>query len=279
MCWKYSDFIPITFMLGFYVTLVVGRWWNMFKNIGWVDSFALLVCVYVKGGDEKARMIRRTIARYVCLAQVMAFRTISISVRKRFPTFDSLVDAGMYLLRFSHNSFAHFYALSMLRKQIWYLEKSEKERFEDRKYWLPIKWSMDLIQIAQIENRIPSHHAVKEMYKEILSFRNKLVSLVHFDWVPVPLVYTQTVCLTVRLYFFIAAFGRQYIESEEHPQQWPLDAFFPFLTTVQFICYVGWLKVAEALLNPFGDDDDDFECNWVIDRNLQVCHHLQKRSS
>lgn len=41
-----------------------------------------------------------------------------------------------------------------------------------------------------------------------------------------------------------------------------------------FICclvtFASWVQVAETLINPFGEDDDDFEINAYIDRNMQV---------
>uniref|UniRef100_A0A914ULZ0 Bestrophin homolog n=1 Tax=Plectus sambesii TaxID=2011161 RepID=A0A914ULZ0_9BILA len=49
-----------------------------------------------------------------------------------------------------------------------------------------------------------------------------------------------------------------------------IDLYVPVVTIVQFTFYIGWMKVAEALVNPFGEDDDDFEVNWLLDRNLQV---------
>lgn len=46
----------------------------------------------------------------------------------------------------------------------------------------------------------------------------------------------------------------------------------PILTILQFIFYMGWLKVAETMMNPFGEDDDDFEVNFMVDRNLQMSY-------
>ena len=58
--------------------------------------------------------------------------------------------------------------------------------------------------------------------------------------------------------------------SEEPFDQHTPDMVVPFFTILEFIAYMGWIKVAETLLNPFGDDDEDFEINYLIDRNLQV---------
>ena len=46
--------------------------------------------------------------------------------------------------------------------------------------------------------------------------------------------------------------------------------YIPFFTIIEFIGYIGWIKVAETLLNPWGDDDEDFQINYLIDRNFQV---------
>lgn len=33
---------------------------------------------------------------------------------------------------------------------------------------------------------------------------------------------------------------------------------------------MGWLKVAETLVNPFGSDDDDFELDEILERHVTV---------
>lgn len=74
------------------------------------------------------------------------------------------------------------------------------------------------------------------------------------------------VTLAVYSYFLTIIMGHQWTEGNKYK----FDLYFPIFTTLQFFFYIGWLKVAESMINPFGDDDDDFEVNWMVDRNLQV---------
>ena len=53
-----------------------------------------------------------------------------------------------------------------------------------------------------------------------------------------------------------------------------MDYYIPVFTVLQFLFYVGWLKVAEALLNPYGEDDEDFDTNWMVDRHLQLSYMM-----
>uniref|UniRef100_A0A3Q0SMK4 Bestrophin homolog n=1 Tax=Amphilophus citrinellus TaxID=61819 RepID=A0A3Q0SMK4_AMPCI len=93
-CDKYAEQIPVTFVLGFYVTLVVNRWWNQFVNLPWPDRLMFHISSCVQGKDEYGRLLRRTLVRYVNLTSLLIFRSVSTAVCKRFPTMDHVVEAG-----------------------------------------------------------------------------------------------------------------------------------------------------------------------------------------
>ena len=47
-----------------------------------------------------------------------------------------------------------------------------------------------------------------------------------------------------------------------------IDLYYPIFMTVRFLFIFGWLRVAETLYNPFGEDDEDFELNELLNRNI-----------
>ena len=59
---KYFDaflnLIPLSFVLGFYVSYVASRWWQQFLAIPWPDKLFHSVACFVDGFDEESRMLR-----------------------------------------------------------------------------------------------------------------------------------------------------------------------------------------------------------------------------
>ncbi|XP_029453063.1 bestrophin-3 isoform X1 [Rhinatrema bivittatum] len=249
-CDKYAEQIPVTFVLGFYVTLVVNRWWNQFVNMPWPDRLMFLISSNVHGRDEYGRLLRRTLMRYVNLTSLIIFRSVSTAVYKRFPTMDYVVDAG-------------------------FMTAEERKIFDSLKsphlkYWVPFIWFGNLASKARKEGRIRDSIDLQIIMKEMNRFRSWCSLLFGYDWVGIPLVYTQVVTLAVYTFFFACLIGRQFLDPSQAYAGHDLDLYVPIFTLLQFFFYAGWLKVAEQLINPFGEDDDDFETNWCIDRNLQV---------
>ena len=113
---------------------------------------------------------------------------------------------------------------------------------------------------------------MQALIDRIDQFRGMAGTMINQDWVTIPLVYTQVVTLAVYTYLLSNLMARQFLDPSKNYPNHEVDLVFPVYTFLQFFFYMGWLKVAEALINPFGEDDDDFECNWIIDRNLQVSY-------
>ena len=88
--------------------------------------------------------------------------------------------------------------------------------------------------------------------------------MLSYDWINVPIIYTQLVTIAVYVYFSAALFGRQYLDLSEGRTILGYDGigyFFniaPLFLVFEFVFFVGWLKTSEVLINPWGDDDDQF---------------------
>lgn len=263
-CNRSADLIPLSFVLGFYVTLVVNRWWAQYTSIPLPDQLMCVISASVHGVDQRGRLLRRTLMRYANLASVLVLRSVSTRVLKRFPTMEHVVDAG-------------------------FMSQEERKKFENlksdfNKYWVPCVWFTNLAAQARKDGRIRDDIALGLLLEELNKYRAKCSMLFHYDWISIPLVYTQVVTIAVYSFFALSLVGRQFVEPEAGtgkakellPGQEPasqlgdLDMYVPLTTLLQFFFYAGWLKVAEQIINPFGEDDDDFETNQLIDRNLQV---------
>ncbi|TKS90439.1 Bestrophin-3 Vitelliform macular dystrophy 2-like protein 3 [Collichthys lucidus] len=295
----YSSKVANASFFGFHQLLL--RWRGSIYKLLYREFilFALLYTVLsvvyscVQGKDEYGRLLRRTLVRYVNLTSLLIFRSVSTAVCKRFPTMDHVVEAG-------------------------FMTPEERKVFENvrsphLKYWIPVVWFTNLASKARQEGRIQDSIVLQnilnvtlnvsysvskyeriDIQREMNMFRTWCATLFGYDWVGIPLVYTQAcvsiscftsrgrhsqriislllqvVTLAVYTFFFACLIGRQFLDpAQGHPGH-DLDLYVPIFTLLQFFFYSGWLKVAEQLINPFGEDDDDFEANWIIDRNLQV---------
>ena len=200
--------------------------------------------------------------RYINLSIVLVFRLVSKKVEARFPTYQSLVDAKL-----------------MLPHEVERLIRADIKTPHEST-WTPILWALKLLERARSNGRIKTEAAIWSSL--ISSFEYLEISnrrILQYGWINFPLAYTQVAAFSVYMYFLFSLFGSQYLipqgESQDDNTFPNITAdgtgffanndpmknhtpylYFPFFSCLEFISYMGWIKVAETLLNPFGDDDE-----------------------
>lgn len=212
-----------------------------------------VISMYVEGNDDYGCMIRRSLMRYLILTMILVLRSISSSVKKRFPTLEHVAESG-YM---TADEMEVFYSLP---------------KVEFNTYWVPCTWFITLLKEARKSKRIEDSEGVKLIMQEFIDFRSKCGYLWSYDWISIPLAYTQVVTIATYSFFITAVVGRQYVEGSNKMLQTELDVYIPVFTIVQFLFFMGLLKVAEQLINPFGDDEEDFELNYLIDRHTKASY-------
>ena len=69
----------------------------------------------------------------------------------------------------------------------------------------------------------------------------------------------------IYIYFFLTLIGSQNIGYEDD-----VDLFFPLFIVFKLILFIGWLKVAQSIERPFGEDDADFQMHSLLRRHIRV---------
>ena len=81
-------------------------------------------------------------------------------------------------------------------------------------HWIPLVWAASIVTRARQEDKIRNDSVVKSIIDEINKIKDQCQLLVSYDWISVPLVYTQVVTLAVYTYFFSCIMGRQWLQHQ-----------------------------------------------------------------
>ena len=169
--------------------------------------------------------------------------------------------------------------------------------------FVPTIWIQNAFRKLHREKKIDSIQ-LEILWRTLMSYRDGFAMLLVYDWITIPLVYTQVlhsleqyiskvnaqvVAIATYGYFLLCVIGRQ-PKLDNYSCTKEVAIYFPIFTTLQMIFFLGWLKVGQFLLHPFGEDDDgkclfmircfvsnsrtDFELNWIMDRNTAVAYTL-----
>ena len=250
------NFGSLSLFLGFYVSYVSTRWWQMYTTLPYIDTMAnaLKACTADDGATTKR------VIKYCQLCYLVTCRSVSRHARALYPRLEDCARDG-WLDAADRDAF----------------EAVSRELPHGSAWWIPIMWSASLLKEARESGAVASDQALVYLSQELLQFRSRCGRMLDFDMIGVPLLYTQVVTVACYSYFVFCLVGRaQYTRPRQLGD--PIDLYFPFFSAVEFVLIIGWLKVASKMLDPYGQrclltfdaTDATFDLIWVLMRNREV---------
>ena len=109
----------------------------------------------------------------------MTYRCVSSKVFKRFPTFQHLVDAG----------------IMENEEKILVEQAQKKSEFLAYCHWMPFSWASSLTFQAYQNGHIKKDLYNWDIQKEIVIVKDFCNAIISYDWINIPLVYTQVVTI------------------------------------------------------------------------------------
>ncbi|VDK74118.1 unnamed protein product [Dibothriocephalus latus] len=247
-CEDISTQLPVSFVLGFFVSGVVGRWFQTFVYIPWLNeiTYTVMIITMRRISDRIARRFRQRIRTTDGIVK----EEIKCVNRGRRDLWSVSQVHGGYV-----ETGAHLLAL---------LLQSSCDDDQAGGAAMSTKTTLAFRQESFLQVVVDAgQENTSNYFSDDLEQRNPLVNTA--DLVAVISVYS---------YIFCQIIGAQYVNQNDtanvtsHENALPVPIFSVFY----FMFLIGWLKVALCVMNPFGDDYEDFECCKILDFNLNVTY-------
>jgi hypothetical protein len=253
--------VMLGFMLVYYYQEIYSRARRIFFAIPFPDStFIAINSVVGSSGKDRARghLLKQTIFRYILATTFQCYHASSKMFQRRYPKpWESMVKLGL-------------------------LTSEETQRMRDRisEYpypgevsFVPIAWATMTLRRAFLENQVMPNKSAGEAYPTIVElamkalhdYRSQYGSLLFEVYFPFPLLLSQLVTLVVYSYFVVALVAQQNQSNEP-------TFLFPLFTVMEFVVYIGALRVGQTFTNPLGEDENCFEMVAFFNRNLRLAH-------
>jgi len=239
------------FLLGFYVSVVYTRWWNLYMSIPWPDDIAMTLRSAFPNQEDAE--LRNTSMRYMLLAQALSFMWISPEFMRKYPNLQSLIDVGL-----------------LTNEERDCLKSCFLEDVNDCSYWTPYLWFQNLM--ISSEKLFPSDAILYKLLRDAQSYMGGLGSLFVISDVTTPLTYAQAITYMVWSLWVFTIFTRHTHESLNRKEDLHLAPVPLFAMLVNFIT-LGLMKSCLIMAYPLGTNakDESFELLEYFERNVKVC--------
>jgi hypothetical protein len=263
--------IPLAFVLSFYMGHIFTRWWAQFCALPSSTKLAHMVAQLDSSSADGHKLLR-----WLHASAAITFQSISPHFRENYPELGDLETDGL-----------------LTPKEADFLQGQPEGARSD----ICLGWFLS--SVAEHSKKPGSTVNINTAYGKVMDFGGSLSTLRSYHNQSVPLGYTQIVQACVYSYFLVSRFPlsvlfwdafmrsvldpslfdliwahcrhlgaiyqltlidrQQQQEGRDIGLHWACEQL-PFCTLLEFLVYIGWLKVATEMEDPFGDDESNFDC-------------------
>jgi hypothetical protein len=204
--------------LGFYVKIMLGRWWEQIQSLPRIDDLAMIMngSVVLRGHAHDALELKKKILRLVLLSYTLMFVSICPSMRKLYGSGEKIVQNGLE----NWND-----AINRLKS-----EQGSKLGWM-YKWWVPINWCCHLVEQEF------SRSEAKLIIRELIQFKESLTEVADFTHNPAHAITYQSVYFVCWIYLTFGALAVQPCNATEKSEWWILQVLL-FLATSSNIHFV-----------------------------------------